>query len=288
MTAILQALINGVLAGMLIAVPAMGLTVIFAVLRYVNFAIGALATAGAFTAWVLNTQYGWPVTPAVLAAFVLPAGLGLLVEEAALARLRPSGALTVAIASIAVGVILENVIRFCFGNDLKAFDLPLMRDWRFWGLRVGPQQLQTAGIALAVMAAVFCFLRFTRYGKAMRAVADNPDLGRLLGMDPRRIGMATVILGAGLTGVGGALLGLDSAIDPMTGSRLLLPIFAAAVLGGLGSVSGALVGAVLIGIGEELALLVMPPTYRSAVGFLTILLVLSLRPGGLFGERVNG
>ncbi|WP_138466724.1 branched-chain amino acid ABC transporter permease [Poseidonocella sp. HB161398] len=285
MTDIFQAVINGVLTGALIAIPAMGLTAIFAVLRYVNFAIGSLATTGAFAAWMLNTHAGWPVLPSMAGAFVLVAAAGLAIEQAALSRLRPSGALTVAIASIAVGIILENMLRFGFGNDLRAFDLPLMRDWRFWGLRVGPQQLQTAGIALAIMAAVFAFLRFTRYGKAMRAVADNPDLARLFGMEPRRIAMATVALGTGLTGVGGALLGLDSAIDPMSGSRLLLPIFAAAVLGGLGSIPGAVAGAILIGIGEELSLLVIPATYRSAVGFLTILLVLSFRPGGLFGER---
>ncbi len=285
MTDIIQAVINGVLTGALIAIPAMGLTAIFAVLRYVNFAIGPLATCGAFAAWVLNSHYGWPVLPAMAGSFVTVAAIGLAVEQAALARLRPSGALTVAIASIAVGIILENILRFSFGNDLKAFDLPLMRDWRFWGLRVGPQQLQTAGIAVALMAGVFAFLRFTRYGKAMRAVADNPDLARLFRMEPGRIAMATVVLGTGLTGVGGALLGLDSAIDPMSGSRLLLPVFAAAVLGGLGSIPGAVAGAILIGIGEELSLLVIPATYRSAIGFLTILLVLSFRPGGLFGER---
>lgn len=287
MTAILQALVNGVLAGVLIAVPAMGLSAIFAVLRYVNFAIGALATAGAYTAWMLNAHAAWPVLPAMIAAFTVAAMLGLATETVALKRLRPSGALAVAMASLAVGVILENAIRFLFGNDLRAFDLPLSRDWRFEGLRIGPQQLRTGLIALAVMASVFAFLRYTRYGKAIRAVADNPDLGRLMGMSPDRIALATVALGAGLAGAGGALLGLDSAIDPMTGTRLLLPIFAAAVLGGLGSIPGALLGAVLIGIGEEMALLVIPPTYRSAVGFITILVVLSFRPGGLFGEKVT-
>ncbi|EHJ95077.1 hydrophobic amino acid ABC transporter permease [Agrobacterium tumefaciens 5A] len=270
---------------MLIAIPALGLTAIFAVLRYVNFAIGAYATVGAFAAWYVNTRLGLGVFPSALVAFVAGGIVGLVAEQTALARLRPSGALAVAIASIAVNLILENVIRFIFGNDLQGFDLPVARDWRFSGLRLGPQQLQTAAIAIAIMAAVFLFLRFTRFGKAMRAVADNPDLGRLLGMDPSRIAMITVALGAGLAGVGGVLLGLDTAIDPMTGSRLLLSIFAAAVLGGLGSIPGAVVGAVMIGIGEELAVLVLPATYRSAVGFATILLILSLRPAGILGER---
>ena len=285
MTTVVQAILNGVMTGMLIAIPAIGLTAIFAVLRYVNFAIAAYATVGAFAAWYVNTHFGFGVLPSAVTAFVAGGAVGLFAEEVALAKLRPSGALAVAIASIAVNLIIENAIRFIFGNDLQGFDTPLARDWRFWDLRIGPQQLQTAVIALAIMAAVFAFLRFTRFGKAMRAVADNADLGKLVGMDPRRIAMVTVALGAGLAGVGGVLLGLDTAIDPMTGSRLLLSIFAAAVLGGLGSIPGAVLGAVMIGIGEELAVLVLPATYRSAVGFATILLILSLRPAGLLGER---
>ncbi|ARO16014.1 hydrophobic amino acid ABC transporter (HAAT) family, permease protein (plasmid) [Ketogulonicigenium robustum] len=285
MIPLIQAILNGIMAGSLLAIPAMGLTAMFAVLRYANFSIGALATIGAFAAWYANTVFGWSEIPALIAAFVVAALVGMLVEQLALKRLRPAGALTVAIASIAASVLLENVVRFIFGNDLRAFDTPLVRDWFFWGLRVGPQQLQNVIIAVVIMALVFGFLSLTRYGKAMRAVADNPDLARIYRMDPQKIAMATVALGTGLAGVGGMLLGLDSAIEPMTGSRLLLPIFAAAVLGGLGSIPGALLGALIIGVGEEISLLFMPATYRSAIGFVVILLVLSMRPQGILGER---
>jgi branched-subunit amino acid ABC-type transport system permease component len=129
------------------------------------------------------------------------------------------------------------------------------------------------------------FLRYTRFGRAMRAVADNADLARLKGIDPHRMAMVAVALGAGLAGIGGVLLGLDTSIDPLTGYRILLSVFAAAVLGGLGSVPGAVVGALSIGIAEELALLVVPATYRSGIGFVAILLMLTFRPRGLFGER---
>lgn len=285
MISFLQAILNGIMSGALLAIPAMGLTAMFAVLRYPNFCVGPLATVGAFAAWAFHVNFGFGVLPSVVIAFVAAAVVGMVVEQLALARLRPSGALTVAIGSIAAMIVLENLVRFFFGNDLRSFDTPLVRDWFFGGLRVGPQQVQTAVIAAAIMAAVFAFLLFTRYGKAMRAVADNPDLARLYRMDPARIALATVALGTGLAGVSGVLLGLDSAIEPMTGSRLLLPIFAAAVLGGLGSIPGALLGALLIGLGEEISLLAIPPTYRSAVGFVVILLVLSIRPQGLLGER---
>lgn len=285
MTQLLQALINGVMTGALIAVPAIGFSAIFAVLRYPNFAIASYATIGAFAAWWANAMLGWPVLPALAAAFAVTGLVGVAAEETALKRLRGNGALIVAIASIALNLVLENVVRFVFGNELRGYDLPIARDMRFGDLRIGPQQLQSLAFAVAIMAAVFLFLRYTRFGKAMRAVADNPDLARLKGIDPARIAIATIFLGAGLSGVGGVLIGLDTSIDPLTGYRVLLSVFAAAVLGGLGSIPGAVVGALALGIAEELALLVAPPTYRTAVGFVAILLMLTFRPRGILGER---
>jgi branched-subunit amino acid ABC-type transport system permease component len=284
-TVLLQALINGVMAGTLIAVPAVGFTAIFAVLRYPNFAVASYATVGAFAAWWVNTRYAIHVIPALAIAFLVAGIVGVIAEEAALSRLRGAGALIVAIASIALNLVLENIVRFVFGNDMKGYDLPLMRDWRIGELRIGPQQLQSLGLAVAIMAAMFLFLFYTRFGKAMRAVADNPDLARLKGIDPARIAIAAVFLGAGLSGVGGVLIGLDTSIDPLTGYRVLLSVFAAAVLGGLGSIPGAVVGALALGIAEELALIVVPPTYRTAVGFAAILLMLTFRPRGILGER---
>jgi branched-subunit amino acid ABC-type transport system permease component len=284
-TQLLQALINGVMTGTLIAVPAIGFSAIFAVLRYANFAVASYATIGAFAAWWVNTALGWPILPSLAVAFAVTGVIGVASEEAALKRLRGQGALTVAIASIGLSLVLENLIRFAFGNDLKGYDLPIARDLRFGELRIGPQQLQSLVFAVAIMAAVFLFLRYTRFGKAMRAVADNPDLARLKGIDPARIAIATIFLGAGLSGVGGVLIGLDTTIDPLTGYRVLLSVFAAAVLGGLGSIPGAVVGALALGIAEELALIVTPATYRTAVGFVAILLMLTFRPRGILGER---
>jgi branched-subunit amino acid ABC-type transport system permease component len=280
----LQAILNGVMTGTLIAVPAIGFTAIFAVLRFPDFAVAAYATIGAFAAWWLNAR-GLPIIPALAAAFLVTGAVGVVAEETALARLRDAGALTVAIASIALNLILENVIRFTFGNEMKGYDLPIRPDIRLGDIRFGIQQVQGLALALAIMALVFAFLRYSRFGKAMRAVADNPDLARLKGIDPRRIAMVAVLLGAGLSGVGGVLLGLDNAIDPLTGTRVLLSVFAAAVLGGLGSIPGAVVGALAVGVAEELALLVVPATYRSAVGFLAILVMLTFRPRGILGER---
>jgi len=284
MELVAQAVINGLVSGALLAVPAIGFTAMFAVLRFPNFSVSGIATLGAFGGYV-GYGAGLQMAGSLAVAFASAGLVGLFLDRTAHLPLVKQGALPAAIASIASGLVLENVVRLGFGNDLRGYDRPIARDMHFGGLRVSPQQLETMGIALAIMLLVFAALAFTRVGKAMRATADNPELAALKGIRPERVAMAASFVGMGLVGIGGMLLGLDSSIDPLTGTRILLSIFAAAVLGGLGSVPGAVLGAFLIGIAEELSVLVVGSPYRSAVGFFAILIVLSIRPRGLLGER---
>ena len=285
MQEIAQLLINGVVSGTILAVPAIGLTAIYAVLRFPNFSVASHATVGAFAGYIANATLFLPAPAAVLVGFGAAGLVGVASDQLALRPLRPSGALTSAIASVALMIALENLLRFGFGNDLRGFDLPIMRDWRLGGLRVGPQQLENLGMSIVAMAALFLFLSFTRTGKAMRAVADNPALADVKGIDPEQMARLASFIGMGLAGAGGVLLGLDTSIDPLTGFRAILSIFAAAVVGGLGSIPGAVVGALTVGIAEELSLIAIAPAYRTAVGFGAILIVLTVRPRGLLGER---
>ncbi len=284
MDLVVQALINGLVSGALLAVPAIGFTAMFAVLRFPNFSVSGIATLGAFGGYVAYGA-GFQMVGSLAVAFVVAGAVGLVFDRAAHQPLVKQGALPAAIASIASGLVLENVVRLGFGNDMRGFDRPIARDMRFGDLRVSPQQLETMGIALLIMLLVFLALAFTRIGKAMRATADNPELAALKGIRPERVAIAASFVGMGLVGMGGMLLGLDTSIDPLTGTRILLSMFAAAVLGGLGSVPGAVLGAFLIGIAEELAVLVAGSPYRAAVGFFAILIMLSIRPRGLLGER---
>src|SRR5947199_1489147 len=174
-----QLVVNGVMAGTILAVPAIGLTAIFAVLRFANFALASHATIGAFAGLVANVTFGMPVVPSLGFAFLVAAIVGLLTDEFVLKPFRAAGFITTAIGSIALTIALENVVRFIFGNELRGYDLPIRRDWRFEGIRIGPQQVENLVIAIAVMAAVFLFLMLTRIGKAMRAVADNPMLANI-------------------------------------------------------------------------------------------------------------
>ena len=280
-----QLIVNGAMAGTILAVPAIGLTSIYAVLRFPNFALASHATIGAFAGYVANAKLGLPLLPSVFVAFVVAGIVGVATDETVLKRFRPAGYITTAIASIALTIALENVVRFVFGNELRGYDLPIQRDFRVGVIRVGPQQLVNLAIAGVAMAALFGFLAFTRTGKAMRAVADNPMLAAIKGIDADTIGRIVNFVGMGLAGLGGMLIGLDTTIDPLTGFRSILSVFAAAVVGGLGSIPGALIGALTVGIGEELCLLFLSPDYRSAVGFVAILVVLTLRPRGILGQR---
>jgi branched-subunit amino acid ABC-type transport system permease component len=285
MLEVAQLVVNGLIAGTILAVPAIGITAIYAVLRFPNFAIASIATIGAFAGYVANVRFGMPALAATAIAFVVAGIVGVLSDEYVLKPIRPTGLLAAAIASVALTIALENVVRFVFGNDLRGYDLPIQRDWRILDIRIGPQQVENFAVAVLAMAAVFLFLAFTRTGKAMRAVADNPMLADIKGINADMVGRLASFVGMGLAGIGGMLVGLDTSIDPLTGFRAVLSVFAAAVVGGLGSIPGAVVGALTIGIAEELSLLVLDPPYRSAIGFVAILLVLTLRPRGLLGER---
>jgi branched-chain amino acid transport system permease protein/neutral amino acid transport system permease protein len=283
--AILQLILNGFMAGAILTAPAIGFTAIYAVLRFPNFAIASHATIGAFAGYVANVDLHLPLVPAAAIGFLGAGVCGLASDALVLRPLRRNGLVTATIASVALTIALENLVRLVFGNSLRDYDLPIQRDWRFAGLRVGPQQLQDLAISAIAVLALFGFLRFTRIGKAMRAVADNPTLAAIKGIDTKLIAHIVNFTAMGLAGLGGMLLGLDTSIDPLTGFRALLAIFAAAVVGGLGSIPGAVVGALAVGVAEELSLLVLPPDYRTVVGFLAILLVLTLRPRGILGAR---
>ncbi len=285
LTDIAQLVLNGVMAGAILTAPAIGFTAIYAVLRFPNFAVASHATIGAFAGYCANVWLGLPLVPAAIIAFLAAGAAGVASDTLVLRPLRSAGLITTTIASVALTIALENLVRLGFGNTLRNYNIPIMRDWRFSGIRVGPQQFEDLAISAAAVAALFAFLAFTRLGKAMRAVADNPTLASIKGIDADQIARIVNFVAMGLAGLGGMLLGLDTSIDPLTGFRAILAIFAAAVVGGLGSIPGAVVGALTVGIAEELSQLALPPDYRTVVGFIAILLVLSFRPRGILGAR---
>ena len=280
---LVQLVLNGVMSGSVLALPAIGLTTIFAIRRYLNFSIAGHMSMGAYAGYVVNVGLGWPPWASLPAAFAVAGLFGIATDHAALRPVLRYGLTLVSVASIALNLVLENLIRFFFGSGIRSYDIPIARDWAWAGLRIGPQSFEALVIAEAIMTILFVFLAATPMGKAMRAVGDNPVLADIKGIDPERMGRFATFVAMGLCGVGGMLLGLETSVDPELGFHVLLSVFAAAVVGGLGSIPGAVLGAVFIGVFEELSLLAVPPSYRSVMGFVAILAMLLVRPQGILG-----
>ena len=242
-----QFVLNGILSGGMLALPAIAFSLLYGILRFPNFAIGTYITAGAFIAFAANVTFRLPIGVAFLLTMVLTGFLGIGIDRLAFRPMRARRSLTLAIVSIGVSFVLENICRFIWGNDLRSYNLPVSRGMEWGGLRVGIEQLVIVLVSLAFMVLVQMLLRYTRLGKAMRAVADNAMLASVKGIDSEGIILRTSFLGAALTGAAGVMLGVDTAIDPLMGFKLILSIFAAAIVGGIGSATTAAGGAFFVG-----------------------------------------
>ena len=285
MPPIAQYLWNGIVAGGILALPAVAFSLLWKLLRFPNFAVSTYLTIGAFAAFAANHGLGWRIEWAWLAALVVTGAVAWLVDRVAFRPMRERRPFALAIASIGVAFFLENAIRFVWGNDYRSYDVPVTRAMAWQGLRVGREQLAILGVAVLLMLLVQAFLNRTRLGIAMRASADNPVLARVKGLPTERIVGFATLGGGALAGGAGVFLGLDTTIDPLLGAGLIIAVFAASILGGIGSAPGALLGALIVGIMEEVSTIAIPPTYKSAVGFVIILAALLVRPHGLLGAR---
>ena len=285
MPPIAQYVFNGVVTGGILALPAVAFSLLWRLLRFPNFAVSTYLTVGAYAAFVLNRGLRAPIELAWLGALVVTGGVALVVDRIAFRPMRDRRPFSLAITSIGVAFILENVVRFVWSNDFRSFNVPVTRAMSVAGLRIGRDQLLILGVAVVLMVLAQMFLWWTRLGIAMRATADNPLLAAVKGVPTERVIACATLGGGALAGGAGVFLGLDASIDPLMGGGLIISVFAAAILGGIGSAPGALAGALIVGIMEEVGTLVVAPTYKTAIGFTIILVVLLVRPTGLAGGR---
>ena len=286
-----QTLANGLKLAMIIAITSIGLSLIFGTTGLSNFAHGEMVTFGAFVAFVVNSDHGWHVIPAALAAIVATGLLGAAFEKGLWGPLRHrSTSLTsMMIVSIGIALAMRYTYLYLFGGDLSAYaQYTLQRD----PISIGPVDLppRTVFIIAAsavVIIAVALFLLKARFGKAIRAVSDNPDLASSSGIDTDRVILVVWILGGALAGLGGVFYGLEFGIKWDMGFTLLLLMFAAITLGGLGNPFGALLGSLVIGIFVELwTWLVDNANDLKTAGALVVLIaVLLIRPQGILGSK---
>ena len=282
---ILQALANGITEGAILALAALGITLVFGISRFANAAHGDYMTTGAYGAYFGSAFLGLSMPLAALAGVITASAVGLFFYFIVFRRLsRASGAVNL-IASIGIAIFVRHAIVFIAGTEQYTYGLPILRAWRYGGIRIFPMDLLFVGASVLAIALVHIILRYTEVGREMRAVSDNSRLARVSGIRVEKVHITMWIMAAGLAGVAGILIGMKTVVDPLMGWDMLLSAFAAAILGGLGSPTGAILGGVVIGISQEMAVVFISETYKVAVAFVVIGVVLLVRPWGMLGYR---
>ncbi len=284
---VLEVIVQGVLNGLVYGLMALGLSVIFGVVRVVNFAHGEFTVAAMYAAFLLFTWFGVDplvaMVPIALAFFAIGYGLQVTLVHRFVGRAEHEQFILL----VGLAIIIVNGTLLIFGADAR----PIRLSYGFDSFLVGPiivdkVRLYAASAALAVAAALFLFFRFTRTGTAIRACADNLVGAAVVGLDVRRLYALTFGLGLACVGAAGALMETIADAKPELGPVYTLIAFIIVIVGGLGSMAGALIGGVLIGVSEALAGLFLAPSMKSMVSFALLILVLVLRPQGIMGRRV--
>lgn len=284
MQTLLQTVVYGLATGSVIAVAAVGLTLSFGVTGFINFGYGEMLTVSAFATYLLVAA-GLPLVVAALLAILVGGAVTYVVAQLCYEPLRNRGALALLITSVGVAFVIQNLVQMLVGGSPKPFPVPLLEPWRLGEVFVPKLQAGVFVLALLCMLAVHLLLKFTLLGRTMRAAASNDALARLSGLNTRRIIGATWLVSGLVAGLGGVLLGASQGtISPTIGFNFLLVVFAAAMLGGIGKPYGAMGGALLIGLGVEFGATYVSADYSHALAFLVLVLVLLIRPSGLFGR----
>jgi neutral amino acid transport system permease protein len=279
----IQLLVNGIAVGSIIALVAVGLTLIYGILRLANFAHGDLMTLGAYLTLAFNS-WGQNIWLSIAIGAICTIGIALLTEKLLWSPLRDrrASSTSLIILSIGLALFLRNGIILIWGAENQKYDLPVASALNLFGIRIAPSRLIVIAIAILVMIALHFLLQKTKIGKAMRAVADNLHLARVSGINVEQIVIWTWIIAAGLTAIGGGMYGLITAVRPNMGWFLILPLFASVILGGIGNPYGAIAGAFVIGITQEISTYWLPSEYKFGIALIMMILTLLIRPQGLF------
>lgn len=296
----LQFIVDGLLTGSMIGLGAIGITLACSILRFSNFAHGDLISWGAYlsltivgaigaivgkTAPIGPFSFGWPLIVALVIAGILTGLLAVFLDNILFARLRQKGqAIIVVMASFGASMALRNILEFIYTSRPAYFNRGIQMAMPVgFGIRVTPDQIALLCLTAVVVAGSYILLTRTQTGRSMQAVSQNAALAQVAGIDIRKIIRFTWLLGGALACIAGVMIGILVQIRPLMGFDMLLPLFAAAILGGIGSLPGAVLGGIIIGIAEAGAVQFVGAEWRSAVSFVILISVLLVRPIGLFG-----
>ena len=297
----LQFIVDGLISGSLIGLGAIGITLTYSILRFSNFAHGDFMAWGAYgtlsvvaaigalvgtTAPIGALSFGWPLIVAAIAGMIMTACLALALDWLLFARLRDKGqSIIVVMASFGASMALRSLLEFIFTSSPTYFSRGIQMAIPVgFGIRITPDQMVMLATTIILVTAMHLFMSRSQTGREMRAYSQNPALARVVGIDTARVVRATWIVGAALACAAGVMVGILVQIRPLMGLDLLLPMFAAAILGGIGSVPGAVLGGLIIGLSEAAAVQLIGAEWRAAIAFAILMAVLLVRPMGLFGR----
>lgn len=283
-----QLLMNGLIAGGIYSLIAIGYTMIYGILRFINFAYGEIAMVGAYAAYTAIVWLHWPLWAGVLAALAVCSLLGVAIDFVAYKPLRKANRLSSLITAIAVSLLLQNLVALFYGNEIKTFrEGPVEQGMNFFGAFITPTQVTIIATAFLLMAGLYWFVAKTKLGKAIRATADDMELAKVVGIDSEKVIRTTFALGSGLAAAAGVLIALEQNIEPTMGVMPGIKAFTAAVVGGIGSIQGAMLGGMLIGLVENIGIWFLPSGYKDAIAFVVLIFFLMFKPKGLLGGKLE-
>jgi branched-subunit amino acid ABC-type transport system permease component len=287
-------LVPGLVLGSIYAVGAIGVSLLFGILRFAHFAHGDLGTFGGFLALTAVWVLGIPAIQALPLAMAGAAVIAVLLDRAFYKPFRKAPSIVLVMASFGVALILRSAVQLIWGAESVSYQSGIQRPiWILDTIRIAPRHIWIIFGAAAIVVAVHLFLAYTRLGKAMRAMSDDPALARACGIDTESVIRFTWAIGAALAAAAGVFAGMDVHLHPSTGWDMMLPVFGAAILGGIGRPYGAIAGGLLMGVIEELATAplffgaaLLPPAYKSGVAFAVLVAVLLVRPTGILRGKL--
>ena len=301
----LELTVYGIVFGSIISLGAIGLTLVYGIIRFANFAHGDLMSAGAYVALFMVTgvlgwlgvpdtnfgmlSFGWRMLIAFPVAMLVVACVAIALDRILYRKLREkkSHAVILCMSSLGAAFILRMLILIFWGADSLFYRPGMLRpaiEFPF-GVKIRPDQILILFVVFSLVVLLHLYLQKTKMGKAMRATADNMELALVSGIDTERVIILTWGVGGALAAAGGILYGIDVQLHPYMGWNFLIPLFAATILGTIGNVYGALVGGLVIGIAEQVSTAFLLPTYKPAVAFVLMILILLVRPKGIFGGK---
>ncbi|WP_368517427.1 branched-chain amino acid ABC transporter permease [Rhizobium sp.] len=298
----LQFIVDGLLTGSMIGLGAIGVTLTYSILRFSNFAHGDFMAWGTYATLAVVSaigavfgkvapigplSFGWPLIVAVIVAMGFTGVLALALDKVLFARLRAKGqSIIVVMASFGASMALRSLLEFLFTSRPTYFSRAIQIAMPVgFGIRITPDQIALLIVTALLVFGVHMLMTRTQTGRSMQALSQNPALARVVGIDVAKVVRVAWLIGGGLACVAGVMIGILVQIRPLMGFDMLLPMFAAAILGGIGSVPGAVLGGLIIGLAEAAAVQLVGAEWRAAISFIILMAVLFIRPIGLFGVR---